>query len=91
MVKLVLKSNSKLVLNHMKIKYYPPPPFYYNENILLLVQLYTCDLFTLEQRLQWVRSGISTTMEVAAYLTAREVWPFINSQQLSALACIYGV
>lgn len=27
MVKLDLKLNSKLVLNHMKIKYYPTPPF----------------------------------------------------------------
>lgn len=72
-------------------KYSPPLPFGLYENIWRQVQSYTCDLFTLE-RLRWVRSGGSTTqLEVAAYLTAREVWSFINSQQLSALACIYGV
>lgn len=73
-------------------KYSPPLPFGLYENILRQVQSYTSDLFTLE-RLRWVRSGggSTTQLEVAAYLTAREVWPFINSQQLSALACIYGV
>lgn len=72
-------------------KYSPPLPLSLYENILRQVQSYTCDLFTLE-RLRWVRSGgFTTQLEGAAYLTAREVWPFINYSQLSALAGIYGV
>lgn len=85
MVKLDLKLNSKLVLNHMKIKYYPTPPF---TRMKIFCYWYSY-ILVLGQRLQWVRSGISTTMEGGRRVSDRTRSLAIHQLTTTVRSCLY--